>query len=489
MDTSARLGLPYLAAGQLQKHITVNEALTRLDVLVQCRVASRSAELAPAEAPEGELHILAEGATTGGWAAFAAGDLVRAEPGGWAKEITPDGLVVLVADEDVVLIRSAGAWHGLGARLGEVQGLERLGLNTTADADNPLAARISKALFTAPGGDDGGDLRFTLNKAASDDVLSLLFQSNWQGRAEVGLVGDDDLVLKVADDAGVWREALRFDRATGRAGFAFGAGRSETVVLTESGLWSPPDWARSVEVRITAGGGGGGLGAFSPLGVARLGGGGGGAGGLAMAVWTAAQLEGGLTIEIGEGGAAGSPGAPEGSDGQATTVAVGGAIRLRAMGGLGGKDGAVGAGEAGAGGWGLEPANGGGEGGGDALAEAGASRERGDGPGGGGGGGGLDAAGTASAGAEGGIGAITGAAVEGGEAGLGAEGGDGADADDLWLWAGGGGGGGGASASAGGHDGGDGGPGAGGGGGGAGLTAAGAGGRGGDGRVILTVWG
>ncbi|MGA0544434.1 DUF2793 domain-containing protein [Brevundimonas sp. VNH65] len=67
MDATDRLGLPYLAAGQLQKHITVNEALTRLDVLVQCRVASRGAEAPPTEAEGGELHIVAEGATTGEW--------------------------------------------------------------------------------------------------------------------------------------------------------------------------------------------------------------------------------------------------------------------------------------------------------------------------------------------------------------------------------------------------------------------------------------
>ena len=33
-DFSARLALPYLAAGQMQKHVTLNEALTRLDALL-----------------------------------------------------------------------------------------------------------------------------------------------------------------------------------------------------------------------------------------------------------------------------------------------------------------------------------------------------------------------------------------------------------------------------------------------------------------------
>ena len=47
-DASARLGLPYLAAGQLQKHVTLNEALTRLDALTQTAVVSRTTTTQPA---------------------------------------------------------------------------------------------------------------------------------------------------------------------------------------------------------------------------------------------------------------------------------------------------------------------------------------------------------------------------------------------------------------------------------------------------------
>ncbi|MGA0544433.1 hypothetical protein ACO2Q1_04105 [Brevundimonas sp. VNH65] len=418
---------------------------------------------------------------------FAAGDLVRAEPGGWAREVAPDGLVVLVADEGCVLIRHGEVWRRLGERLGEVQGLARLGLNTEADAANPLAARLARALFTAPGGADGGDLRLVLNKDGASDVGSLLFQSGWQGRAEIGLVGDDDLVLKVADDAGIWREALRVDRGTAGAVFAAGAGRLETVLLTEDGVWTPPAWARRVEVRVTGGGGGGASGAYGPAGV-RPGGGGGGAGGMATAVWDAAELTGGLAAEIGQGGAGGVADEPDGSDGAdggQTRLLVDGMTRIRVLGGGGGKA----DGEGGAGGLGQIPANGGGEGGAEGSAEAGAERECAEGPGGGAGGGGLTAGGEAGAGAGGGAGASVGAAVIGGAGGVLASGSDGAAADDLWPWAGGGGGGGGAVGSGVGHDGGDGGSGAGGGGGGAGVAGAGTGGRGGDGCVILTVVG
>lgn len=38
MDTSPRLTLPYLMPNQAQKHVTHNEALRQLDVLVQLAV-------------------------------------------------------------------------------------------------------------------------------------------------------------------------------------------------------------------------------------------------------------------------------------------------------------------------------------------------------------------------------------------------------------------------------------------------------------------
>ena len=66
-DASARLGLPYLAAGQLQKHVTLNEALTCLDALTQTAVVSRTATAQPAAPADGALYILPTGATGADW--------------------------------------------------------------------------------------------------------------------------------------------------------------------------------------------------------------------------------------------------------------------------------------------------------------------------------------------------------------------------------------------------------------------------------------
>ena len=41
-DKSPRLGLPYLLPNQAQKHVTVNQFLSRLDALPQPTVLSRS---------------------------------------------------------------------------------------------------------------------------------------------------------------------------------------------------------------------------------------------------------------------------------------------------------------------------------------------------------------------------------------------------------------------------------------------------------------
>ena len=489
-DQSARLGLPYLAAGQMQKHVTLNEALTRLDALVQTTVASRTVASPPPTPDDGLLHILPDDPVGAAWAAMAPGDLVRAETGGWTRVEPPDGLLVWIVDEAVFVVRDGAGWTSLGERLGAVGPLDRLGVGTVADAATPFAARLNTALWTAleasSGGD--GDLRLTLNKETPADVLSVLFQCGYGGRAELGLIGDDDLTLKVSADGAVWRSAFSVDRMTGRMDFAQGAGRRETSVITTGESWTPPVWARTVEAVVVGGGGGGGAGAFGPSG-ARYGGGGGGAGGVNRAVWPADQLAAGLTVVVGAGGAGGAASAGGGGGGSA--VYLGSAVLVSATGGGGGGLGTSSSGTAGPGGASVPNSNAGGASSVAAAGAAGKAFDRPDAPGGGGAGGGLDAAGTARAGGGGGDGGVLAVKAIGGAGGSGGPGAPGAAAPlSLLHWAGGGGGGGGAAASGAGHAGAAGGlNGAGGGGGGAGISAGGAGAAGASGVVWLTVQG
>lgn len=489
-DQSARLGLPYLAAGQLQKHVTLNEGLTRLDALVQMAVTSRTVASPPASAPEGDLYILPDGVDGAAWAAFAPGDLVRAEISGWSGVDVPAGALAWITDEARFVVRGNEGWLPLGGHLGPVGPLDQLGLGTTADADNPFAARLNKALWTArevaAGGD--GDLRFTLNKEAPADVLSMLFQSGYGGRAELGLIGDDDLSLKVSADGETWRTAFSVNRVSGQVSFERGVGRRETTVMTAVGSWAPPVWARTVEAVVVGGGGGGGAGAFGASG-ARFGGGGGGAGGVNHAVWPAEQLSAGLTIVVGDGGAGGA--ASAGGSGSGSLVYLGSTLLASATGGGGGGQGTSTTGSAGAAGVSTPNSNAGGASSVTAAGGAGKAFDRPDAPGGGGAGGGLDASGVARSGGSGGDGGALAVRATGGVAGVAGAGAEGSAAPLAQLhWAGGGGGGGGAAASGVGHAGAAGGLwGAGGGGGGAGISASGVGGAGAPGIVWLTAIG
>ncbi|WP_165610537.1 hypothetical protein [Cognatishimia maritima] len=54
-----------------------------------------------------------------------------------------------------------------------------------------------------------------VNKAATGDTASLLFQSAWTGHAEMGLAGSMDFSIKVSDDGVAWTDAMVFDALTG----------------------------------------------------------------------------------------------------------------------------------------------------------------------------------------------------------------------------------------------------------------------------------
>ncbi|GAA0630456.1 hypothetical protein GCM10009422_29980 [Brevundimonas kwangchunensis] len=485
-EHSARLKLPYLVAAQMQKHVTLNETLTRLDTLVQTSVVSRTLASEPGDPADGDIYILPAGATGESWDVMPDGALVRFEAGAWTASPVVEGMLALVSEEAQFIVRHNEGWVGLGETLSALDGLERLGIGTDADAGNPFTAKLNTALWTALETSSGGtgDLRLTLNKETAGDVLSLLFQSGWGGRAELGLVGDDDLVLKVSPDGGVWREALRVDSETGRVRFDLGAIRSETVRLTENASWTPPPWARIVEAVAVGGGGGGGCGAEGASGD-RLGGGGGAGGAVASGRWSADRLSGGLTVVVGEAGAGGVSGG--GEDGGDSLIRLGATAILTAFGGEGGRAGAAG----GTGGSRSLVNNGGGGSSVSATAGSGDGLHRPEAPGAGGAGGGLSTAGVACAGGPGGEGGALTIVATAGIGGVDGGGWGGWDAPIPDLhWSGGGGGGGGASASSSGHPGGPAGRwGAGGGGGGAGVSSGGQGGAGAPGVVWLTAIG
>ena len=81
MARTAQLALPLVAPAQAQKHVTINEALARLDAAAQLRVLSSALLVPPATAADGESYLVPAGATDE-WAG-SAGRIAVWSNGGW----------------------------------------------------------------------------------------------------------------------------------------------------------------------------------------------------------------------------------------------------------------------------------------------------------------------------------------------------------------------------------------------------------------------
>jgi hypothetical protein len=81
MARTVQLGLPLIAPAQAQKHVTVNEALARLDAVAQLRVISSSVTDPPADAAAGASYLVPAGAA-GEWQA-REGRIAVWSNGGW----------------------------------------------------------------------------------------------------------------------------------------------------------------------------------------------------------------------------------------------------------------------------------------------------------------------------------------------------------------------------------------------------------------------
>lgn len=114
-DVTPRLGLPYVAAAQAQKHIPINESLARLDGLVQLAAESRSISAQPVNPASGGVWILPAGATGAAWVGQPTGTLMRFEAGAWEALAPAEGVLAWLKDENQMVAFDGAAWTPLSA--------------------------------------------------------------------------------------------------------------------------------------------------------------------------------------------------------------------------------------------------------------------------------------------------------------------------------------------------------------------------------------
>lgn len=222
-EATRNLSLPMLSATQAQKHLTHNEALLRLDDVVQLGIAKRLAA-PPINPVDGERFLIAENASLD-WAA-RDGQIAVFNAGAWQYYSPKEGWIAWVVETEVLYIFSSAMWRSysdltLGA-------LSTLGVNATPDTENRIAVKTNALLFSHDETSEGtGDVRTVLNKSSQTSTASLIFQTAWAGRAEIGLTGDDDFTVKVSSDGTNWINAISIEGDSGKVNFPQGGVRAQ----------------------------------------------------------------------------------------------------------------------------------------------------------------------------------------------------------------------------------------------------------------------
>ena len=232
-DRSANLSMPYIQPSQAQKHVTHNEALRQLDALVQLSVHSAT-QSAPPPAPNDGDRFLLPASSTGSWAGNDGNLAVFQDPS-WAFYAPKDGWMAWIEDEGKNRFFDGSDWVEQ-----PLQNLDHLGIQTTADTTNRLAVAAPATLLTHA----GAGYQLKINKNVATDTASVLFQTNWLGRAEMGLAGNNDFSIKVSNDGATFRQSMVADAATGAVTFPFGlegpAGPQSPSGVISASLTAPP---------------------------------------------------------------------------------------------------------------------------------------------------------------------------------------------------------------------------------------------------------
>ena len=221
LEKTTNLQLPLLVQNQAGKEITHNEALIILDKIVQNGIIDKDLTTPPTEPYTNDLYIVGENAT-GLWE--DKDNQLAFYDNGWRFIEPRKGFIFWINDESKLYCFNGTKWQEITSsnsgettpiEITELQNLSLLGVNTTANEDNKLSIKSNYVLFD----NITDNSRIKVNKAITNNTASHLFQTNYSGRAEFGLIGDDNFTLKVSNDGENWHNAFVVDKTTGNTNF------------------------------------------------------------------------------------------------------------------------------------------------------------------------------------------------------------------------------------------------------------------------------
>lgn len=151
MADTTQLTLPLLEAAQAQKHVTMNEALMRLDALVPMVLVSRVLTVPPAVVVDGVAYSVPSGAVNG-WAG-QAGKIAIGVNGGWEFATPSAGWRAWILAEGRGAVHDGTTWqggmatlssNGAGTQIGvtEIEHVIGVGLTSTTQIVIPAHAMV-----------------------------------------------------------------------------------------------------------------------------------------------------------------------------------------------------------------------------------------------------------------------------------------------------------------------------------------------------------
>ena len=119
MDQTARLKLPLLTAGQVEKEVYHNEALALIDLMMAGVLEAGPIAAPPASPVAGGLYLVAASGATGAFTGMEA-RLAGWTPGGWRFISPVEGMRLTLKASGVDFHYCSGAWRSGSLRANEL---------------------------------------------------------------------------------------------------------------------------------------------------------------------------------------------------------------------------------------------------------------------------------------------------------------------------------------------------------------------------------
>ena len=226
-ENTTRYQLPLIMPSQAQKHVTHNEAIRMIDNLTNLLLLGLNEETPPPTPANGDAYFTSD-AASGVWASNP-NTIAFFVDGSWLYCTPFSGMIAYNKPDETLVVFDDGNWHAINnspqtntgeGNTGIVDQAVILGINTVADETNRLSVKSEGVLFSADEQSDNapGDVRLALNKTDVTDNNSILFQTGYSGRAELGCGGDENFRIKTSDDGSTFKTAIEVDSESGFVG-------------------------------------------------------------------------------------------------------------------------------------------------------------------------------------------------------------------------------------------------------------------------------